>query len=319
MKVGIVIPSIRENRLIEFFHKWNFDMENIYIIEDNSQKSFEIKNKGNNNFQHYSWKEIEDDLGKNSWIISKRSDTIRSYGFYKAYKDGCDMVVTLDDDCLPDKREYENHDDFLSKHIYRLNHLTERWIWTTKDIKPRGVPYMNKGYREVVINMGFWRNVADFDAPTQLVYGAREVEPNILNPVPVGQYFPMSGMNLSFKRDVIPMMYFPLMGHGYQYDRFGDIWCGIMVKKICDHLGLAITAGSPSVIHDKASNVWVNLQKEAKALSFNEDFWQIVDKIELKSDGVSACYKEVSEAFLKEGGYLGTLGKAMAIWLEILK
>lgn len=322
MNIGLVIPSIRENKLKEFFQKWNIKSEDIfvYVVEDNPEKSFDLEDVGDNFYiQHYSWKEIKDELGENAWIISQKSDAIRSFGFYRAYKDDCSEIITLDDDCFPNKEEYESFTGFLNGHLEKLIEPGLKWVWTTKDIKARGVPFYNLGNKEVVINMGFWRNVADFDAPTQLIHGAIEVEPNILDPVPVGQYFPMSGMNLSFKREIVPMMYFPLMGQGYEYDRFGDIWCGIIAKKICDHLGFSITAGSPSVIHDKASNVWLNLQKEAKGLSFNEDFWEIVDKIELKGRNISDCYREISEVFIEEGGYLNTLGKAMKVWVEILK
>jgi hypothetical protein len=42
---------------------------------------------------------------------------------------------------------------------------------------------------------------------------------------------------LAFKPTIAPTIYFLPMGRQWQFDRVGDICCGIFAKKPCDHLG----------------------------------------------------------------------------------
>ena len=317
MKTIIVVPTIRKEKIKEFLFKWNFpEWLDIIVVEDNPEKSFDVSHPSST-ILHYSWKEIDKVFGKDSWIIPRRTDSIRSFGFYMAYKLGADFIITLDDDCYPlDK-------DFLKRHLAVLDKGLYRWMSTTKDIKPRGIPFKNTGNVPVMVNMGFWRGVSDVDAPTSLVLNVPDLEPNAMLPVPPGFYFPMCGMNLSFKREIVPAMYFLLMGRNYDYDRFGDIWCGLIVKAICDRLGYVITAGMPSVKHERASNVWANLRKEREGLEVNEDLWEYIDEIELDGKTVSQCYNQVAEHFIKkpfkENHYWSKLGEAMKIWLKYIK
>ena len=131
----------------------------------------------------------------------------------------------------------------------------------------RGMPYHGL-YREIecVINHGLWTKVPDFDAITQLSNSRfRKAFETVDQVMPVGFYFPMCGMNLAFKPQIIPAMYFLLMGQrNWPFDRFGDIWCGIFLKKICDHLGLGVKSGCPIVEHQ--DNV-VRMDKLAKGTS----------------------------------------------------
>src|SRR3989304_3774293 len=77
-------------------------------------------------------------------------------------------------------------------------------------------------------------------------------------------------------------------GESWGFERFGDIWSGVIFKKIADHLGYAIASGYPIIWHAKASNVFTNLKKEASGIKINETFWEIIDTIELP-DVASGC------------------------------
>ena len=61
----------------------------------------------------------------------------------------------------------------------------------------------------------------------------------------------------------------------YGFDRFGDIWAGVTIKKIADHLGYSINSGSPAIKHLRASNVWANLRKEAPGLGSHQTTNQV--------------------------------------------
>jgi reversibly glycosylated polypeptide/UDP-arabinopyranose mutase len=172
----------------------------------------------------------------------------------------------------------------------------------------------------VVLNHGLWIGVPDFDAVTQLFQARypQEFEPENQT-IPVGMFFPMCGMNIAFKPEIVPALYFLLMGQGYNYDRFGDIWAGVIIKKICDHLGYAINSGEPFVRHQRASNVWTNLRKEVLALEANEIFWEAIDRMVLTGTTVAECYKEIANKLELEGEYWDKLRRAMRTWLELFE
>src|SRR5260221_10881687 len=122
-KVIIVVPTIREESLQRFMYEWRDEFfahkkfsVHLIIVEDNPQKTFKIKKI--KNITHYCWEDIEKDLKKDSWIIPRRSDCIRSYGYWKAYQYKPDMIVTLDDDCYPLKNYQKdtNQEGFLESH-----------------------------------------------------------------------------------------------------------------------------------------------------------------------------------------------------------
>ena len=134
----------------------------------------------------------------------------------------------------------------------------------------------------------------------------------------------MCSMNLAFKTKITPLMYFPPMGYdnkgkSWGYDRFDDIWTGIFVKKIIDHLGFVVVNGSPFVQHRKASNVFKNLQKEAKGLETNETLYKSVQVVALRSKTMIECYIElVEKTKLSKEDYFINLKKAMQVWGQLL-
>jgi Reversibly glycosylated polypeptide len=160
--------------------------------------------------------------------------------------------------------------------------------------------------------------VPDFDAVTQLANCRfnQEFEP-IDQVIPKGAFFAMCGMNLAFKPRVIPALYFLLMGKEWPFDRFGDIWCGVFLKKICDHLGLAICSGSPRIEHQRASNVWTNLRKEVPGYEVNEALWREVDSLVLTRSSFRGCYKELADKLPLAGEYWDRLRTAMHVWADL--
>jgi reversibly glycosylated polypeptide/UDP-arabinopyranose mutase len=311
---ALVIPSIRENSLLEFLNSWdNVNLE-LFIVEDNPTKQFRLVNESN----HFSWKEIEETLGNDAWIISHRDSAIRSFGFLMAYRSGAEYIYTLDDDCLP----VNDVNDFVQEHQNALQN-NSRWTESYPGRRTRGCPYRNKGnLRNVMLNMGLWTGHPDLDSVQTLNGDADNWthEFHATRIMPVGQYFPLCGMNMCFKRELTPLMYFPLMGEGYEFRRFDDIWCGIIMKKVCDHLGLLVTCGTPYIIHNKASDPFVNLVKEAPGIAANENFWKIIDDIPLRGENCIECMAEIGEGLKKKTDqYFQKLGKAIVIWSHLFQ
>ena len=134
--------------------------------------------------------------------------------------------------------------------------------------------------------------------------------------IPTGRYYPMCGMNVALRPVVVPAFYFLLMGRDAGVDRFGDIWAGVFVKRICDHLGWAVNSGPAQVVADqRASNVWANLRKEAPGLELNETLWRAVDGerdalVVVSDHGQLPIYEMVRvNAALAKAGLVTTIGE----------
>jgi reversibly glycosylated polypeptide/UDP-arabinopyranose mutase len=348
--VALVVPSIREASFQRFVEEWSltglFGRVDLILVEDNPKRTFDFGM--NENHVHLCWEDI--DQKEWSWIIPRRSDTVRSFGYWYAWNQGYDYLMTLDDDCYPAKG-YESLDNVHKSLLTRT-----KWFNTLNNVRPRGVPYFNTGKRDVHVNHGIWEGVLDYDAPQQLVDPVPETYTHDNRIVPHGAYHPFCGMNVMWRREAIPLSYHLLMGQmlpeatnfGHPagwikpntdvfpvialdklpFDRFGDIWCGIIQKKICDHLGWVVSTGTPYIHHDRASNPFANLRKEANGIEVNEWFWQKIDAIELNPvkpenwvSPAADCYKVIGENVKSFGGehslYWQKLGDAMITWSEL--
>lgn len=337
---ALVVPSIRKDSFDRFVREWRptglFDRVDLILIEDNSERTFETPDEAKG--RHYTWSDI--DTFEWSWIIPRRSDTVRSFGYWRAWNMGYDYLMTMDDDCYP-APGYEELDL-----IHKSMMTRTRWFNTLNSVRPRGVPYFNTGKRDVHVNHGIWQGVLDYDAPQQLVNPVPEVYTHDNRIIPHGAYHPFCGMNAMWRREAIPLSYHLLMGQARSreygppcneplklsrlpFDRFGDIWCGIIQKKICDHLGWSVSTGTPYIHHDRASNPFANLRKEANGIEVNEWFWEKIDAIVLPDRQVldsstapaAYCYAVVAGAVSDFGGehaeYWKVLGAAMSRWSDL--
>jgi hypothetical protein len=362
-RVALVIPTIRENCFRDFCERWGkiglFRSVHLIVMEDNPKKTFSaekvIEQYSHFKATHLCWEDIEEELGKDSWIIPRRSDTVRSYAYYVAWRQGYDYILTLDDDCYPpsmeaDGLQYEDGESFVASHLQYLEKRT-RWFNTLNKVKPRGIPFYNLGRNEkVVVNHGLWTNVLDYDAPYQLANPIPEEFSYDNRIVPNGSYFPMCGMNVMWKREATVLMYHLLMGRVVSYlpykghdilqkdvsgdpsltklafDRFGDIWCGILMKKIADVKRLQVSSGMPYIRHERASNPFANLKKEAAGIEVNEKLWEFVDQAQI-SPGLEldGCYAELGQhiseydEYPEHEEYFKKLGEAMVIWSHLFK
>lgn len=340
--IALVIPSIRAASFKRFIDEWHrcglFKTVDLILIEDNPTRTIVSPNWIS---AHVSWKEMDDEFLWAKQIIPRRSDTIRSFGYWLAWKAGYEHTMTLDDDCYPDVSSL----DLIADHLNALKPRT-RWFNTLKEGDPRGLPYKNRGEQKIVLNHGLWTNVLDMDAPHQLVAPFEDGHDMTSTIVPNGMFFPMCGMSLCWRSEITVLLYHLLMGkmkagsvilkekcappdrddlYSLPYDRFGDIHCGILLKKICDYLRLGVTTGVPYIHHDRASDPFTNLVKEANGIKVNEIFWERVDEVQLTGKTPVSCYIELGEAFeagLMDTGidypwYFRLLGSSMKKWADL--
>jgi len=309
------VPSAREASLAGFLEAWSSELSEatVLVIEDGPERTFSVPGT---NVQHFAWCDIEEQLGDAAWVIPRGSGCVRSFGCWLAYQMGPGMIVALDDDVRPDPA----YPGFLNSHWERLQCGNDpAWVSTLDAARPRGMPYFATDREpRVVLNHGLWNGVPDFDAPTQLVASRVEIPADWSSQtVPRGKYFPMCSMNIAWRPEFTPAMYFLLMGPDYPFDRFGDIWGGVLAKRIADHLGLAVNSGAPSVLHERASNVFQNLAKESRGLAVNEAFWRAVDSVVLTAETVPAAYAELAERLPLDDDGFEWIRRAMRTWAEM--
>jgi len=254
-KVAVVVPTNRPEKMADFKKAWG-DI-NLITVWDGDKPVLEYKDK------KYSVKDI---MGKYSSTIINRCAYVRNLGFaYIArFLPKVEYIVTLDDDVTP-------VGDTIGDHVKALNmKVPVNWM-SVGNAYTRGFPYEVRDEAPVMMSHGVWLGSPDHDAPTQLVQGLEEMKFHKM-PIPKGIYCPLSGMNFAFKREMLP--YYYQAPRTDEVNRMGDIWGGIIAKRIADEKGWATVTGYSVVHHDRASNVWTNLKKEPHALKLNETFWK---------------------------------------------
>ena len=285
----------------------------------------------------HSWdhQDVKNLLQDKAWIIPTQTGACKSFAILNAYLAGCDPILVLDDDCLPIAK---NNSGWVAGHVIKLNGFVSPYVYNTSPgIRPRGTPYLPNV--RVVLNHGLWEENPDIDAITSLSPPPHAyIRYQIDAPVPFGSLFPMCGMNIAFSREIAPLMYFGLQGPSWGVDRFDDIWCGFLVKKALDYVGLACTSGSPVIRHVRASDPLKSIVKEAPGYAMNIKFytWVMNHQIGTGINRFLAPWDRKDEApqpqtaravleamatdmyqWANGGEYFRNYGKAILAWLDL--
>jgi hypothetical protein len=266
-KIAIVIPTIRKEMHAKFISAW------FPLIEKHNIEVVTVWDGDNPIVEHNGHTfTLEEIMGDNSDLISKKCAASRNLGFaYVAkYMPNIEYIYTLDDDEEPVGDPIEDHLKALEAR-YPISWFSTTIIHKGTDYM-RGFPYGVRTEAEAVVSHGVWINNPDYDAPTQL-HADNKVE-FYKGVIPKGVFFPFCGMNIFFRRKVLPLMYYAPVGDYKGAERFDDIWAGLELKKEIDELGLAIVTGYATTDHTRASNVFHNLEHEAVGIRKNEEYWK---------------------------------------------
>lgn len=256
--IAVIVPTVkgREETYNAFVEAWRplFALHGVKFLTVYDGETPNVEGK--------DWNEI---MGDDVGCISNFNGGIRNLGFaYVAkYLPDVEYVFTLDDDTRPVGDTIQDHLDALQMKV------PVSWVSTASEYM-RGFPYGVREEAEVVLSHGVWDNVADWDAPTQLVLGAHRKVDFPKMPIPKGVLYPMCGMNIAFKRKMLPWMYQAPFWLEKGYGRLDDIICGIYSKKHIDEQGWAVVTGYSRVFHERASNVYKNLKLEAASIELFE-------------------------------------------------
>lgn len=257
--IAVVVPTIRPETIQVFLDAWQplFDKHNVelIVIDDTGDKPQVIHNG--------EPKEIQSDL------ISNKCAGVRQLGFLYVAKNLPDVeyIFTTDDDCFPIGDPIQNHIEVLET----LAPIS--WLSTTDPHYMRGFPYGVRVEAPVMLSHGVWEGNYDWDAPSQLLLKDKKVD-FYRGVIPKGIYAPICGMNIMFKREALPYIYFAPVGQFKGAERWDDIFMGIMVIKKFAELNWAIVSGYARVNHLRASNVFTSLAKEAVGIRHGEEFYK---------------------------------------------
>jgi len=366
-KVYVVTASINELKgLKELLARSKGNVNKIIIIDEGESllrkrnerlfKEHEVNFYGPREREEWFKKRFGANYEKYLSIIPERCHAEISFGYLIAYEEGADVIIEIDDDVYP----VENNDIILD-HLYNLdntlgmkvnssnkwyNTLENLFLYFNAQLYPRGYPYgirrnkveytwrMEGG--ECSLNMGLWIGCLDLDALTLILYSALDGRFYVKNGglkrrkviVDKGTYFPVCSMNTSFKREIIPAFYQLYMNFN-GVDRYDDIWSGVFLKKIVDHLGDKMCLGAPLVYHDKRPrNVFSDLVKEIRGLELNEILWKLVNKVEIDGKTYLDAYRSLIEKLNRKTHYHNIINnykkiiniqlEKMMLWTEVI-
>ncbi len=252
LKWSVVVPSNRPEKLLEFKQAWLglFSKHNVNLIVVEDAEPYE---------------------GIPEWI-PRKTDMIRSWGFWKAFEAGSEFTLSLDDDVRPLVDVFHYY-EYGFNHLFPLSEYLSVGSLTDSAVEMRGFPYKNRG-KEVVVQYGGWAGVPDLDSVTQINHPRDDCSfLGTMLPVPLNVPVTCCAMNFAFRTEYTPIM-FQLPLYEGEYNRFGDIWSGLIQKRVLDWIGkVMLINGSAGVLHQRASDPFVNLQKEAPGLPHNEVLW----------------------------------------------
>jgi hypothetical protein len=263
-KWGIVVPSNRPERLQQWRNAWGVH----FVEHGHDVKVYEV-------IDLPPWNGIP------TWI-PRCTDGIRSWGFFQAWRDGAERILSMDDDVLPAPgvdllAEY----DAAFERTWPVAPCFSVGALTGTGLEMRGFPLDRYGGTDLhpraypLIQYGGWDGVPDLDGRTQLQNpDARSNFARIVLPVPDGAAVTTCAMNFAFYREATPYCWQLTQVEG-RYDRWHDIWSGLIQKRILDDLGLPMLVnGRASVIHDRASDPHVNVRKERPGLDRHILLWE---------------------------------------------
>jgi len=289
---GVVVPSNRPERLEAFEKEW------APLFHEHGVSVFVVRDEP-------PWEGIPD-------FIPRRSDMIRSWGFYQSWCAGTTFTLSLDDDVSPAGDLFRAYEDVFLAGAPASSYLSLGAL-TGTGLEMRGFPYSGRG-AHVVVQWGGWHGVPDLDGVTQVQNpDARSRFASIVLPVPLGVPLTGCAMNFAFRTAYAPLMWqLPLVEE--KFNRFGDIWGALLTKKTLDALGLvAVVNGEAAVQHERASDPYVNLVREAPGMGPNEDLWDALS---------GSSYREVTESAARyfaefDRHYADHFSRARDEWLSL--
>jgi hypothetical protein len=197
-------------------------------------------------------------------LIPYDTDGRRVFGYLRALEDGCDVLVSMDDDNFP------SQDDFVGYHrmtgqVWRQPVLREEKRFhniceyltfePSRLVFPRGFPFQLRGHANQP------QQVASRDgAIVGVTEGLWLQEPEVFV-LDQSTWSPVNTQNTSVLRELIPAFVFVTMAWpvpGGKIDRYGDIWGGYFLLALMQGTRYHVAFGRPLVEHRRNPHNYVD-------------------------------------------------------------
>jgi hypothetical protein len=285
-------------------------------------------------------------LGAPEGMFPWDTDHRRNIGYLMAWRDGADIMVSVDDDNLPQDRWLLQHAVPLTGMTAGMNtvsspdgywnpgsivHSDEMTFW------PRGFPYgaRDLGGRAwtwsrprtpatVAINAGLWRGDPDVDAITRIAL--RPVANGLIRDEVVlaaGTWAPVNSQNTAVRREVIPAYYF------FRSGRFGDIYQGYLAQAAAKAMGHSVRFGTPAVTHARNDHDLLHdLELELPDIRRLDDWldWLTAARPEAATyaDAYASLASQMAEwgwrrHLLRESYHWAHMAQQMQVWLKLIR
>jgi hypothetical protein len=242
------------------------------IITDDSNGKVKLPAE----FNVYDYARQKEELGEE---LDKEFEQFRhssgsgNFGRWLAYKQGFDIIMVIDSDCIVPP-------DFVAKHLEALMSNSYGWENTLQNTNwfARGFPYHER-MRKTILNVGLWENELDVNGRDRLKREHPPLSAGVVKQDIAHGMVPLCGMNFAMWSYALPAFLF-LAGFTDGTERFGrhdDIWGGYIFQKIMQKNHDMITFGNPIVFHDTIVDAQEDADTEQALIKWEEDFYNIVD------------------------------------------
>ncbi|CAM8891630.1 unnamed protein product [Rhodiola kirilowii] len=332
--VDIVIGVVHSD-ITSFMNEWKpmFSKYHIIIVKDpdlkgglNIPEGFDV--------DVYTKSDIDRVAGHSAKVLFS-GYACRYFGYLMSRKK---YIVSIDDDCLPAKDNNGFLLDAVAQHISNLSTPATPFFFNTlydpyrkgADFV-RGYPFSLRSGVNCALSCGLWLNLADYDAPTQALKpelrNSRYVDAVLT--VPARTMMPVSGINIAFDREIVGPALLPglrLAAEGkVRWETMEDIWCGMCVKVICDHLSAGVKSGLPYVWRKERGDPVESLRKEWEGVKLMEDVVPFFQSLRLPETAITAedCISEIAASVKTQLGSINPFftraAETMLEWVKLWK
>ncbi|PSR98850.1 UDP-arabinopyranose mutase [Actinidia chinensis var. chinensis] len=334
-EVDIVIGAVQSD-LASFMEEWRpiFSRYHLIIVKDPDLKD-ELKVPGGFNVNVYTKSDIDRVVGSSSTTVLFSGYSCRYFGYLMSRKK---YIISVDDDCFPARDNKGDIIDIVAQHVSNLTTPATPFFFNTlydpyrkgADFV-RGYPFSLRHGVSCALSCGLWLNLADYDAPTQALKpghrNSRYVDAVLT--VPARTMMPVSGINIGFDRELVGPALFPAMRLAAEgklrWETVEDIWCGMCVKVVCDHMGIGVKSGLPYVWREERGDAVESLKKEWEGVKLMEEVVPFFHSLRLSKAAVSAeeCVVEMAVAVEERLGPVDPVfaraADAMVNWIKLWK
>jgi hypothetical protein len=296
MSWSVVVPTNRPPRFAEFVRAWSdlFTRHGVhlFVMQDLPERDPDVE-AVLRDAPHAVTVLCWDDVALPT--IPRHTDMIRSWAFYEAWRsDPGGFTLTLDDDVLPVTDVFSEYERTFERGAVVSEYLDVAAL-TTSGLQMRGFPARDRAPRTVAVQYGGWDGCLDLAATTQRDHPGRTDDSfaELVVPVPKGAATTGCMMNCAFRTAITPIMWqLPLVDG--RYNRIGDIWSGLFIKRALDAGGQAMVInGRAKVLHERASDLTRSLSAEAASVELNDQMWDALPEVARTS--VLDAYVEVTD------------------------